>query len=380
MAKKLQKTKRKPMDPRTKNILVNSFKGIISNQACIDNGKEAPWWLAILFFLFAIIIPLIPNFVYLSNSYGASFLNNGTFGVDTGLAKASIQLKKDNKSFEVKNGLLSYSDYDATTDNVDDIQPIYSNIRTVDSSAHVQYDFQLYYTQMEGDKLSIFVDKLTKVQYVINTTDKYVPSEDPDAEKPKLYIPSFAVLSNKTLAVAIYKSNTTTLASNTFGGLNWNHTPNTPNLLDRIVNNIKDEQYLTDGVVDLTKINLDTLSTIATKNTFDVWKGIFNETYIDQKETTKWNNTLIFLGVYGGLLIFLGLLVFLLTRGKNSPFRSLNFWVCQKIAYFLSFTPAVLALVVGFIMSTNMIGQMMFIMFLSLRVMWASMRQLRPAN
>ena len=47
MAKKLQKTKRKPMDPRTKNILVNSFKGIISNQACIDNGKEAPWWLAI---------------------------------------------------------------------------------------------------------------------------------------------------------------------------------------------------------------------------------------------------------------------------------------------------------------------------------------------
>ena len=63
MAKKLKKVN-KGMSPKTKNILVNSFKGIISNQSCIDNGKEAPWWLAVLFLLFAVFQLLFPWSAY----------------------------------------------------------------------------------------------------------------------------------------------------------------------------------------------------------------------------------------------------------------------------------------------------------------------------
>ena len=124
--------------------------------------------------------------------------------------------------------------------------------------------------------------------------------------------------------------------------------------------------------IDNTLINIDN----NIHNISEILTNIYNA--IMSLDETKWNTTLIYLGVYAGLMFFLGLMVFLLTRGKNNPFSSLNFWVCQKIGYFLGFTPAVLALVLGFIFAANVIGQMAFIMLISLRVMWASMRQLRP--
>ena len=46
---------------------------------------------------------------------------------------------------------------------------------------------------------------------------------------------------------------------------------------------------------------------------YKVWKAIFNETYIQQRDKAKWTNTLIYLGVYAGLMFFLGLMVFILT-------------------------------------------------------------------
>ena len=93
---------------------------------------------------------------------------------------------------------------------------------------------------------------------------------------------------------------------------------------------------------------------------------------------SMWSNTGIYLGVYAGLILFLGLMVFLLTRGKNNINRTMNFWVCQKVAWWSSFTPGLLALPLGFLLASNILGQMTFIVLLSIRVMWLSMRQLRP--
>lgn len=356
MAKKLQKSK-KGMSPRAKNVLVNSFKGIISNQSCVDNGKEAPWWLAILFLLFSVLIPLIPNHVNMNNAYGASFLNSGTFGIDKGLAKATVQLRADGQTLDFNEGLLTYSG--VVSDN-----PIYSDIRITEEGT--QYNFLMYYTDKTGSDLSNFVSLLTEQQFIINTTTKYDPVTDPEGVQVR-YTPNFLVLTPYTLACAIYKANSTDRAGNTYGGLDWSNTRKDVELLSR----------LTDGITSHTAAEVAQNPTEIAK-IYDGWKAVFNETYINQKNKSKWQTTLIYLGVYAGLMFFLGLMIFLLTRGKNNPFRSLNFWICQKIAYFLGFTPAVLALILGFIFSTNIIGQMSFIMLVSLRVMWASMRQLRP--
>ena len=359
MAKKLKKDKSR-MSPKTKNILINTFKGIISNQACIDNGKEAPWWLAILFLLFGMIIPLIPNFVSLNNAYGSSFLSSGTFGLDSNITKASVALKADGKSLNINDGLLSYSD---TAHN--QAEQIYRSTDT----RYGEYNFAMYYVTYKGDDLSNFINKLTQTEYILESKDVYdAAAKEADPEGTvKRYIPSFVVLTDNTMVVAVYKSRTTTRAGNTPGGLNWQSTAN-GDLLVR----------LTEGLTSTTEADVSN-NRADWEKCFNSWKGIINEAYLMQKETTKWNTTLIYLGIYGGLIFFLGLMLFLLTRGKTNPFSStLNFWHTQKIAYFLSFTPAVLALILGFIFAGNIFGQMGFIMLMSLRAMWASMRQLRP--
>ena len=87
-------------------------------------------------------------------------------------------------------------------------------------------------------------------------------------------------------------------------------------------------------------------------------------------------SSLVFLGVYIVLIFIMGLLIFLLTRGKTNMFNYLKFMDCQKMVWWASLAPAILAVIFGFIF-TNF-AQMIFIILLGLRVMWMSMKQLRP--
>lgn len=367
MAKKLQKPK-KSMSPRTKNILLNGFKSIISNQAAIDSAKETPWWIAVILALFAVILPLIPTYVTLNKAYGSSFLASATYGVDDGLAEATEKFYKDGYEFNLDKNMITYYkapgvefvDSDYVTSSEQDAQ--FSVVNSISN----QYTFRFYITNSEGNALKKLVNAIDKIKYETGTHSVYNPESDPEGTKTT-YKTSFIIMSRKTLAVAVYKVNTSTRVSSTQGGLNWKNTSKGELLSEKLLKG-----------VDTSNLNVREY-TAQKAQVYKNWKTIFNQTYIDQKNTTKWNNVLIYLGVYAGLVVFLGLMVFILTRGKNNPFNYLNFWVCQKIAYWLAPTPAILALIVGFIFSGNIIGQMGFIMLLALRVMWASMRQLRPA-
>ena len=379
MAKKLKKKQRKPMSLKTRNTIANGFKSILSNQAAIDGAKEGPWWLAVIFFLFSLIIPLIPIYVNLTKVYGSQFISGATYGFDRGIALATEHFKDNLNAFVVsdENVMSFYKHQDVLFEESDYVNKVDPNIPAQFSDTHkyievvdgkdVKYEvytFRFYITSLEGDDLSAFVNKLDKTVYEKGTLNM-LNSDDPDySDKVAAgYTPSFIVLQKQTMAAALYKYQTTTRAANSNGGLNWAHLPG--DLIARALSDVE-------GVIDVIT------NPAQQKKIFENWKNIFNDAYLDQKNATKWNTTGIYLGVYGGLMIFLGLMVFLLTRGKNNVFHYLNIWTCQKIAYWLSPTPAILGLILGFIMSGNAIGQMGFIMLISLRVMWASMKQLRP--
>ena len=110
MAKKLKKAK-KGMNPKVKFTLVNSFKGLISNQAVIDGSKDSPWWVAVIFLVFSSFLPLIPNFAQLSKMNGATFISGLNYGLDTQLSRFAYREKLAGHEFKVEGGLLHYYVY-----------------------------------------------------------------------------------------------------------------------------------------------------------------------------------------------------------------------------------------------------------------------------
>ena len=107
---------------------------------------------------------------------------------------------------------------------------------------------------------------------------------------------------------------------------------------------------------------------------FTNYKGLYDECFIATKNRMYLMNTTVYLGVYAGLVILLGLLIFALTRGKTNPNRYLKWYHCQFIMYWACFAPGLLAMVFGFLLSQY--AMMFFIIFMGLRAMWISMKQL----
>ncbi|MCR5348640.1 MAG: hypothetical protein K6E59_03420 [Bacilli bacterium] len=108
------------------------------------------------------------------------------------------------------------------------------------------------------------------------------------------------------------------------------------------------------------------------------FSDVINRSYDNTRVTGAWQYTGIFAGIDLGLIILFGGVLFLMTRGKKNPFRIYTFWETQKMAYWASFTPAVLSMAIGFWLT-----QYAFIFFMfayGMRMMWMSMRSMRPAE
>ena len=357
MAKKqkvVNKNQKSGLSPQTKRNLGNVFKSLVSNQAAVDGAKEAPFWIGIIFLVLSVCLPIIPIIVAQQKVNGNNFISGYNYGADRGLANTTIQLEDNGYVFKVEGGTLSFNK-DISDDSVaDDI----ITKKDENENDYQVYNFRFYITDKEGNSLQDFITSLTQISYKEQSTEIYTATHESLGYKS--YKSSFIVVTPNTLAIALYKSETNESAATSLGGLNWSHTPDVANLLARL----DDDHTLQNSV--------------RRDNIFNHWKEIFNETYIAQKNISTRNMSLIYLGVYTGLVFFLGLMIFLLTRGKNNAFNYLKFHTCQFIAWWASFTPAVLGMILGFVMSSNIIGQMGFIVLVSIRIMWLSMRQLRP--
>ena len=372
MAKKLKK-QRKGMSPKAKFTLINAGKGIISNQACIDGSKESPWWVAAIFFVVAVILPLIPGFAKLNKAKGSDFLASANYGFDTSLTALAYDMYQNDEDFVAKNGTLRSYRGDGPVDDIfvtPDDAYIYGETHQEEfayvNTATGQIDLRVFFwTGLKESKLKKYVNAVSKQKFIIGTTDY------PDPEvKDKYYIPNIMIITPKTMAIALYKSNTTTQVQTSYGGLDWENTGKT-GIIKRI---------LKDGIKsgDISTMDKGAYLNNYSGKTLKRFKVVLNETYLNQKRRTTWSSTGIYAGIYAGIIVFLGLMIFILTRGKNNPFKFLNIWHCQKIAWWAAFTPALLGMILAFVFSGNTIGQMAFILLVSLRVMWLSMKQLRP--
>lgn len=352
---------RKPMSQQAKRNLANIFGSFISNQRAIDGAKEMPIWVAIIFLILSVFLPVIPMMVSASNAYGSSFVSTYSYGLDVTLSEASYQMKQDgyvfqvtgeNNNYELRStgkAIASYSD------------PIYKYTNKLTN----EYNLMVYYSEanLEGGS-----DDPTSLQALIATCmkDIYLKGTTIKASAEvteNIYVPSFVILHKSRLYVYIYSPSTTTAVAASYEGCNWNNYDKTANniLLDRIIGDADHSQIV-----------------YFNEKVFTNWKTVLDESYLQQKGKTLAINTFIYLGIYLALIIFMGLMIFLLTRGKKNVFHYLSFLTCEKIGAWASLCPGLIGMILGFIFPSQAV--LFFIMILGVRIMWLSMKQLRPQN
>ncbi|HOA11248.1 MAG TPA: hypothetical protein PKO14_02400, partial [Bacilli bacterium] len=99
--------------------------------------------------------------------------------------------------------------------------------------------------------------------------------------------------------------------------------------------------------------------------------------YKEVKVRTFWFQTGIYAAIFSIIGLVMGLIIFISTRGKMNPNRYLKFGESLKIGAWLLPAPALITLVLGFILPAQYF-QMIFIMTLGMRSVWLTMRTLNP--
>ncbi len=362
--KNKQKTR---LSPETKDKLKTGFGTLISNEMCIKAGREYPWYTPIILAVCSVLITLVPSFVNTMRvNMGDSVLGTSSVGgVENGLANFQSTLKAANASVKITDdGRLVVSDetkkavYNAGTG--DDQYYEYRDTVTDEPVLRVQFSSDFVD--------SSYLDALSKNTIKSSTTvtdSEGVTSEVADAVSTT-YRVSILVFKDTGFSMAVYNRRINVSTNSTSALVNYSY--------DRLAG--KDLLTLTPSM-SLTESPAEYVA--AVKKNYQEFITLGYET---TKITLAWRNVGILAGINAGVILLLGLVLFLVTRGKRNPYRIITFWQCQKIGYWAAPAPAILALGLGFLLSStsglSSLSMFMFLFLYGLRIMWTSMKAFSP--
>lgn len=319
------------------------LRSLISNDACIQGGRTRPWYFAIIIFFISMVLALVPIFVQTITKQGDSIVSSNAYQMDVSSERFVEALNDSGLTLEVKNhqllvnGKVDDTEWNAAFTTKD---PNGNNCY-IHSHPHETFpedptkainDLGVYYVP------SAYLDNSTKYNSII-----YFPGEEEGKTINRNY--SMILFTEKNVIIYIYASSK---SSNQSIGTIYG-----------------DYNSLDDGF----KIN-DIKS-------WDDWKSFYRAAYNNNRLKLTWQTTLIMFGINAGITIFMGFMLWVLTRGRNN-LNWFGIWETQKIGAWCTLTPGILAVGLGFLISS--FSQVMFPMLMGVRVMWLSMKWLRPEN
>ena len=291
-------------------------KSLISNNSCIDGARKKPWYAAIIIFLLGIILSVIPSSVIaLKNSAEQNF-DSTTYG----LREASYEFAKYIK--ETEDGVF-YVKKEGKT----------STLRGDESISFVSsnyFAFSFVFNDHVTKKIEQYQE--ASCSYVIFTEDTvYITvlnQNNMDWSKPVTYF-------------------TCTNAYKKVGK-------------DDLKNFLVSDGTLTENV----------------EKTWQNFKGLIRTMYTHKRLTNAGSSLLTSTIVNITITLIMGFMVWILTRGKNNPYHLFTVWQCFATSFWASFTPGLLTVGLGFLLKN--FASMMFPLLMGVRVMWLTMKSLRP--
>ena len=328
------------------------LKSLFSNNAAVEGARHRPWYFAIIMFFVSMVLALVPIFVTNISKEGADIVKNYNYNMDVLSLRFSEELKDKDITLEVsyneateKNILLDKGTWDVKYPE---------NVWGYNGS-----DYHYYFHKSEAGNVDLLAFYLNDMSS--EDLSGFAKSLEDGHKDANANLPSIILMTQKQ--IVIYVCN-----------------PQRGSTIGTVV-----------GDYQSTKVGWDMKQLLSEKahttseefsaykaETWDNWKAFYNEVYNHNRLTSTWTTTLIMFAIDAALVFFMGLMVFILTRGKNNPFRIYTFWESMKVGMWSANMPAILTCGFGFLLTGFM--QVLFALLIGVRVMWLTMKTLGPNN
>ena len=350
------------MKERTKEILKDGFGSLVNNAAAIRGAKNGPLWLTILFFIFGILLPVIPLFVGQATTNGSSFLSNYSYGLERYVTQMAMDLQNQNIEFGIDNDHLLSVKESGTVLNDWTAYGSKKPYATYKNDVTGQYDFALYLSEATTNSEKTAVNNLITTTYYENGTVNVTTTQE------NAYIPSYIILFKNGVYVAIFGNKSTKAVTYSYNGDFKTIAANENCLATLLKVNDKDGNAIAPSII----------SEEYTAGVYKNFKKFLDKSYETLKIKNTWVTSAIYLGIFFGLNVVMGFLMWLLTRGKNNPNNYYSPWLTEKIQARMCLAPALITLIVGFFLTSQ--TMLIYIVTIGMRVMWVSMKELRPVQ
>lgn len=330
--------------------LKRAFGSLINNQTAIEGAKFSPWWIGLIFFILGILLPVVPLFVSAATTNGTSFLSSAEYGL--GLDKTfGIAMNEIPNALTFDNSTKTIS-YSGTGSEA---EPDLIGKYVADAgNCKDQYELRIYYSNVDSSAaISQYITNKESISYLKGSTTVKALSEG------EAYIPTTIYFFKNSFFVEIYGSNSTDRKA-----------------YMSFMSDLKCLDYSGDLRAYFCGSSFDKTNAENRTNSYNKLKEFIDITYGTTKKQTMWLGSLLYVGVYAGVNVFMALMIFLMSRGKNNPNNYLNFWQCIKIDWWESLAPGLLGLILGFIFTSNAV--MIYVMLIAMRTMWLTTKELRP--
>jgi len=354
------------------------FSSLFTNETCVQARKK-PWWIGLIIAVLSCVVATVPTMVNYFSRNGSEFFTSPVYGLDTSLVEFEKTLYDENVSMLIKDNKLS----------VDEVNEAKWNSICKDSAGNAQEFYGHYYTvknvvlgedgkAKEETKtycdLAVYYINNTKLTASEKTIMQYASTEILAKQDPN------AALNNGVKAEDSYKTNLIVFSEDAF--IAYKAPVGTESYGSAIQG-----KYDFGKTFDLKDLYTKDMNDKAYENAYGTaahreevmkaYSDFFSKAWESTKNAIAWQYSGIALAINAGLVFLFGLMIWLMTRGKQNPFHDFTFFDSQKISWWAAAAPAILALL-GFVPLFSSYSMFLFLFLMGMRTMWMSTRTLRP--
>ncbi|MDR1697330.1 MAG: hypothetical protein LBR37_00190 [Erysipelotrichaceae bacterium] len=340
------KDKKRPLQ-----TILQVLGSLFKNNSALNGATGNPWWVSLVILILTLGCAITPVALFYDGQRGEQYIPAYNNGLEVALADFQIALSENDLDYEIQqkgegeNAVYELNEIGSNTwDNVFGLNETpykHYHVGTIDAdgdgSIDLIPDYEIYFTKRGGAELSSFKDQVLEKanSYFIFGKDAFF----------------FGFLTNGDL-VSASSGDYLRLVGTKLSDLG----------------KVYNGDALVDGKTHVTEYQNGVLNN---------YKQFINKGYLTYHDRQVLVWTLAALGFFFIIVILGGLVIFIGTRSKTSEFRVLSYWKCTKIAIWASLSPALITLILGCLF-LQQYAMWMFILLVSLRYMWFSMRTLRP--